>query len=93
VTALSATPSGPVNAAGNRTVRVSASGLVASDGPYTVIVTGPSGTATLKRIVSVTGDRTWSEALRLPGAQRMTVSLYRFGDTTAYRTLYISAVD
>ncbi|GAA3919207.1 hypothetical protein [Actinoplanes auranticolor] len=93
VTALSATPSGRVNAAGNRTVRVSASGLVASDGPYTISVTGPSGTATLRRTVSVIGDGTWSDALSMPGAQRMTVSLYRFGDTTAYRTLYISAVD
>ncbi|WP_433717446.1 hypothetical protein ACQP2Y_25085 [Actinoplanes sp. CA-051413] len=93
VTALSATPSGPVNAAGNRTVRVSATGLVASDGPYTLSVTGPSGAATVKRTVSVTGDGTWSEALSLPGAQRMRVSLYRYGDTTAYRTLYISAVD
>jgi len=93
VTALSATPSGPVNAAGNRTVRVSATGLVASDGPYTLSVTGPSGTATVKRTVSVTGDGTWSEALSLPGAQRMRVSLYRYGDTTAYRTLYLSAVD
>ena len=93
VTALSATPSGPVDAAGNRTVRVSASGLVAVDGPYTLSVTGPSGTPTVRRTVTVTGDGTWSEALRLPGAQRMTVSLYRAGDTTAYRTLYISAVD
>ncbi|MEU8614848.1 hypothetical protein AB0C29_43370, partial [Actinoplanes sp. NPDC048791] len=93
VTALSAAPPGPVNAAGNRTVRVSATGLVASDGPYTLSVTGPSGAATVKRTVSVTGDGTWSEALSLPGAQRMRVSLYRFGDTTAYRTLYISAVD
>jgi hypothetical protein len=93
VTALSATPSGPVNAAGNRTVRVSATGLVASDGPYTLSVTGPSGAATVKRTVSVTGDGTWSEALSLPGAQRMRVSLYRYGDTTAYRTLYLSAVD
>jgi hypothetical protein len=93
VTALSATPSGQVNAAGNRTVRVSATGLVASDGPYTLSVTGPSGTATVKRTVPVTGDGTWSEALSLPGAQRMRVSLYRYGDTTAYRTLYLSAVD
>ncbi|MEU8234865.1 hypothetical protein AB0C12_35180 [Actinoplanes sp. NPDC048967] len=93
VTALSATPPGPVNAAGNRTVRVSATGLVASDGPYSLSVTGPSGAATVKRTVPVTGDGTWSEALSLPGAQRMRVSLYRFGDTTAYRTLYISAVD
>ncbi|WP_158647439.1 hypothetical protein [Actinoplanes sp. ATCC 53533] len=93
VTALSATPPGPVDAAGNRTVRVSATGLLASDGPYTVSVTGPTGTATVKRTVAVTGDGTWSETLSLPGAQRMTVSLYRSWDTTAYRTLYVSAVD
>lgn len=93
VTALSATPPGPVDGAGNRTVRVSATGLLASDGPYTVSVTGPAGTATVKRTVAVTRDGTWSETLSLPGTQRMTVSLYRSWDTTAYRTLYVSAVD
>ena len=93
VTALSATTPGPVDAAGNRLVEVSATGLLAGDGPYTVSVTGPAGTATVKRTVPVTRDGTWSETLSLPGAQRMTVSLYRSGDTTAYRTLYLSAVD
>lgn len=93
VTELSATPPGPVDAAGNRRVRVSASGLLADEGPYTVTVTGPSGTATVKRTVAVTGDGTWSATLSMPGAQRMTVSLYRSGDTTAYRTLSVSAVD
>jgi hypothetical protein len=93
VTALSAAPPGPVNAAGNRTVRVSATGLLAEDGPYTVSVTGPAGTTPVRRTVAVTGDGTWSEALNLPAARRMTVSLYRAGDTTAYRTLVISAVD
>ncbi len=93
VTALSATPAGPVDAAGNRTVRVAASGLVAADGPYTVSVTGRAGTATVRRTVAVTDDGTWAETLSLPGRQRMTVNLYRSGDTTAYRTLYLSAVD
>ncbi|GAA3336477.1 hypothetical protein GCM10020358_08790 [Amorphoplanes nipponensis] len=93
VTALAAAPSGPVDAAGNRAVRVSASGLLAADGPYTVRVAGPSGTTTLQRTVTVSGDGAWSETLSLPGAQRLTVNLYRAGDTTAYRTLYVSAVD
>lgn len=93
VTALSATPPGPVDTAGNRTVRVSATGLVAAEGPYTISVTGPSGAATVKRTVSVTGDGTWSETLSVPAARRTTVSLFRWGDTTAYRTLQISAVD
>jgi hypothetical protein len=93
VTQLSATPPGRVNAAGNRTVRVSATGLVAAEGPYTVSVTGPSGAATVKRTVEVNEDGTWSETLSVPAAQRMTVGLFRWGDTTAYRTLYLSAVD
>jgi hypothetical protein len=93
VTALSAAPPGPVDAAGNRTVRVSATGLLAADGPYTVSVTGPTGTAPIRRTVAVTGDGTWSETLSLPAARRLTVGLYRAGDTTAYRTLVISAVD
>jgi hypothetical protein len=93
VTTLSAAPPGPVDSAGNRTVRVSATGLLAADGPYTVRVTGSAATATVERTVAVTGDGTWSEALNLPGAQRLTVNLYRSGDTTAYRTLFISAVD
>ena len=93
VTALSATPSGPVNAAGNRTVRVSASGLQAGDGPYQVRVTGTARTPTVERTVAVTGDGTWTAALSMPGGQRMTVSLYRAGDTTAFRTLSVSAVE
>ncbi|MFI7542801.1 hypothetical protein [Actinoplanes sp. NPDC049599] len=93
VTALSATPSGPVGSDGNRTVRVTATGLLAADGPYSVSVAGAAGTTTVRRTVAVTGDGTWSEELSMPGAQRMTVNLYRSEDTTAYRTLFISAVD
>jgi hypothetical protein len=93
VTALSATPSGPADASGNRTVRVAASGLLAADGPYRITVTIPSGATTVQRTVPVTEAGTWRAFLRLPAAQRLTVSLYRAGDTTAYRTLAISAVD
>ncbi|UQU68290.1 DUF1616 domain-containing protein [Couchioplanes caeruleus] len=93
VTALSAAPSGPVDAAGNRTVAVSVSGLVRADGPYTLTVTGPAGASVARRVISVTGAGTWTESLSLPGAQRLAVTLFRAGDTTAYRTLYISAVE
>ena len=93
VTALSAGPSGPVDAAGNRTVAVSVSGLVRTDGPYTLVVTGAPGTTATRRVIAVTGAGEWTETLTMPGAQRMTVNLYRSGDTTAYRTLFISAVE
>lgn len=93
VTALSATPSGPVDATGNRTVRVAATGLLAADGPYRISVTIPSGATVVQRTVAVTEAGTWRSSLRLPAAQRLTVSLYRAHDTTAYRTLAISAVD
>jgi len=92
VTALSAGPSSVVDAAGNRTVAVSVSGLVRTDGPYTLVVTGAPGTTATRRVIAVSADR-WSETLTMPGAQRMTVNLYRAGDTTAYRTLFISAIE
>ncbi|MGA5299025.1 hypothetical protein ACPCHT_03810 [Nucisporomicrobium flavum] len=93
VTALSAAPSGPVDSAGNRTVPVSVSGLVRADGPYTLAVTGPTGASVARRLISVTGEGTWTESLTLPGAQRLTVTLFRAGETSPYRTLYISAVE
>ncbi|MEV4704240.1 hypothetical protein [Actinoplanes sp. NPDC049316] len=93
VTALSAAPSGPVDSAGNRTVAVSASGLVRADGPYTLAVTGPGGASVARRTISVTGDGSWSETLSLPAEQRLAVNLFRAGDATAYRTLYISAAE
>nr|BFE71386.1 hypothetical protein GCM10020092_046870 [Actinoplanes digitatis] len=93
VTALWAGPSGPVDRAGNRTVQVSAKGLLPEDEPYTLRVLSAPGKVVLTRTLAVAADGTWTEALRLPGAQRMTVNLYRVADDTAYRTLYLSAVD
>jgi hypothetical protein len=91
VTALSAAPSGPVNAAGNRVVTVTASGLAAADGPYSLVATG-TGLATIRQSVAVPANGYWTQSLTLPGSVRITINLYRSGDTTAYRTLYISPV-
>jgi hypothetical protein len=93
VTALSAAPSGPVNSAGTRAVAVTATGLVAANGPYTLVATGTGGTATLRRTITVPANGTWTQSLTLPGSQRMTLNLYRSGETSAYRTLFISAVE
>jgi len=93
VTALSAAPSGPVNSAGTRAVAVTASGLVASEGPYRLVATGSTGTTLLSRTIEVTAKGTWMQSLTLPGSQRVTLNLYRSADSTAYRTLYISAVE
>jgi hypothetical protein len=90
VTALSAAPPDPAGATGGRTVTVTASGLVAADGPYRVAVVGPDGVQRSTRTVPVPGSGTWTA--RLPvGRDRITINLYRAGDTTAYRTLYVAA--
>ena len=91
VTALSAEPPGPIGVSGDRTVEVTASGLLADDGPYTVAVTDPDGARILERAVAVDGAGTWTAALTLPAAERLTVGLFRAGDTTAYRTLIVAA--
>jgi hypothetical protein len=80
-----------VNAAGNRVVEVTASGLVAGNGPYELLVTNPAGAEVLKRDIAVDADGTWSAALTLPAAARLTVGLFRSGDATAYRTLLLAA--
>ncbi len=90
VTALSAEPPGPIGADGTRTVEVTASGLLAGDAPYTVTVTDPDGARITERPVTVDGDGTWTASLTLPAAERLTVGLFRAGDTTAYRTLIIA---
>jgi hypothetical protein len=91
VTTLSAAPPGAVDAAGQRTVAVTATGLVPADGPYALVVTAPGGTETERRAVLPAGG-TWTGRLTL-GRERTTVALYRGGDTAAYRTVYIAAVE
>ncbi|HET6529193.1 MAG TPA: hypothetical protein VFH03_01050 [Actinoplanes sp.] len=93
VTTLSAVPPGPADGSGRRVVRLSASGLLAEDGPYTVAVTGPDGTRLAERTVPVPDSGSWQANLRLPAADRLTVRLFRAGDTVAYRTLLIAAAE
>jgi len=90
VTALSAAPPGVADAAGNRTVVVTASGLVAADGPYRMTVGEAGGTGT--RTVPVPSGGRWTARLAV-GRTRTTVSLYRASDDDAYRTLYIAAAE
>jgi hypothetical protein len=89
VTTLSAEPPAGMNPAGLRTVRVSATGLLAEAGPYRLVVTGENGGVIIERSVAAAGG-SWAEALNLPGRQRLTVHLYRGADGTPYRTLLIS---
>jgi len=91
VTRLSAAPPGPSDASGERVVEVSASGLVAADGPYTVVVTDSAGARLLARPVPVPESGTWQASLRLPAGERLAVGLFRAGDTISYRTLFIAA--
>ena len=91
VTTLSAAPPGLVNAAGQRTVAVTATGLVPADAPYALVMTAPDGTETERRTVVPIGG-TWTGRLTL-SRDRSTVGLYRAGDTTAYRTLHLAAVE
>jgi hypothetical protein len=91
VTALSAAPPGAANTAGLRSVAVSATGLVPADGPYALVVTVPGGAETERRAVVPTGG-TWTGQLTI-GSDRTTVGLYRAGDATAFRTVYIAAVE
>jgi hypothetical protein len=70
---------------------VTATGLVPADGPYAVVVTAPDGTETERWTVMPAGG-TWTGQLTV-GRDRTTVSLYRAGDTTAYRTLYIAGLE
>jgi hypothetical protein len=91
VTALSAVPHGAPDPAGQRVVEVSASGLVPADGPYSVVVTGETGTPLVRRSITVPSDGEWSEQLSI-GPDRTTISLYRASDTTTpYRTLQLAA--
>jgi hypothetical protein len=73
-------------------VAVTVTGLVAADGPYSLVATGTTGAAAVRRTIAVPAGGTWTQSLTLPGSERITITLSRAGDPGAYRTLYISAV-
>lgn len=90
VTTLYSDLPGSVGADGGWDVDITASGLVEADGPYTVVVTNPTGNRVVERTVPA-DDGEWTATLRLSSTLRMTVGLYRAGDTAAYRTVIIAA--
>ncbi|MEU8658824.1 DUF1616 domain-containing protein [Actinoplanes philippinensis] len=90
VSTLSAQPPGPVDADGNRAVRVSATGLAA--GAWTMVLSDPAGVEVSRQDVTPDGAGDWSGQVSVPGDQRVTVSLFRGGEAAAFRTLIISAV-
>ncbi|MFG1606641.1 hypothetical protein [Actinoplanes sp. NPDC049265] len=90
VTTLYSDLPGPVGSDGGWDVDIRATGLVEADGPYSVVVTDPTGNRIIERRVAG-GDGTWGATLRLPSASRMTIGLYRAGDTAAYRTVIVAA--
>jgi hypothetical protein len=92
VTALTATKPTDPDPAGDRSLEVKATGLVPADGPYSVVITGDAGTAAVRRTVPVPANRTWVERMTV-GPERTTISLYRSGESVAYRTLYVAAVE
>ncbi|GGN06926.1 hypothetical protein FHR83_002369 [Actinoplanes campanulatus] len=91
VTSLSAAPPGAVDPAGNRPVQVTAAGLSASAGPYTMVVTGTSGEELSRHDITPDTDGDWTGRLTVPADERVTVNLFRGGETAAFRTLIIAA--
>ncbi|WP_433789999.1 DUF1616 domain-containing protein [Actinoplanes sp. CA-252034] len=90
VSTLSAQPPGPVDADGNRAVRVAATGLAA--GEWTMVLSDPAGVEVGRQEVTPDGDGDWSGQISVPGDQRVTVGLFRGGEAAAFRTLIIAAV-
>ncbi|GIF37289.1 DUF1616 domain-containing protein [Actinoplanes xinjiangensis] len=90
VSTLSAQPPGPVDADGNRAVRMSATGLGA--GEWTMVLSDAAGVEVDRREVAPDGAGGWSGEVTVPGDQRVTVNLFRGDEAAAFRTLIISAV-
>jgi hypothetical protein len=91
VSSLSAQPPGPVDAAGNRVVQVSATGLAPADGPWRMVWIGDSGAQLGTRDVVPGSAGDWAGQVTVPGDERITVNLFRGGDATAFRTLIIAS--
>ncbi|MEV6305256.1 hypothetical protein AB0M02_37990 [Actinoplanes sp. NPDC051861] len=91
VATLSAAPPGPVDEDGNRQVRVSATGLAPGDGPYRLVMTGTEGEELSRQALIPDTGGDWTGRLRLPGEERVTVSLFRGQESSVFRTVVISA--
>ncbi|MFC7534387.1 DUF1616 domain-containing protein [Actinoplanes sp. GCM10030250] len=91
VTSLSAAPPGPLDLEGNRAVQVSATGLAPADGPYRLVLTDTAGEELREESLVPDTGGDWTGRLSLPGEERVTVNLFRGGESSALRTVIIAA--
>jgi hypothetical protein len=90
VTTLSAAPPGPVDPDGNRSVQVSATGLDSAGGPYRLVLTGTAGTELSEHNLTPDDDGSWTGRVSVPGEERVTMDLFRSGESDAFRTVIIA---
>ncbi|MBG0562333.1 DUF1616 domain-containing protein [Actinoplanes aureus] len=91
VVTLSATPPGAVDADGNRSVQVTATGLDAGRGPYRLVLSGTAGAELSEHRLTPDTAGEWSGRVSVPGTERVTMDLFRDGETAAFRTVIIAA--
>lgn len=92
VTSLSATVPSAADELGERTIRVTATGLPAfSRGAYELLVSTPDGLSSDRRPVHADADGRWTAKLTVQGGERTTLALYAAGVTVPARTVIIAA--
>ncbi len=91
VTVLSIVDVSDATAAGTRAVTLEVTNQESAATGYTLSVTGPDGYAVT---VGLTASKTsaWRRTIVVPANERVTASLYRSGDPTAYRTVFVHGV-
>ncbi len=90
VPALTAAGSSTVDlAAGTRSAIVAVGGNQHAAGWYLLRLSGPDG-YTRGLGVDVVAGGTWSRELTVPAGERVTVALYRAGDTEPYRVVFLA---
>jgi hypothetical protein len=88
VTTLSVVPPGAVDSSGDRSIQVNATGL-SSGSTYALQVTSTSENT--RTTVTADDDGRWTSTLRRPGDERLTLALYRAGETIPVRTVIIAS--
>jgi hypothetical protein len=88
VTTLSVVPPGAADSSGTRTVQVNATGL-ATGATYALQVTSTSENT--RTAVAADENGLWTSTLRLPGDERLTLALYRAGESVPMRTVIVAS--
>jgi hypothetical protein len=88
VTTLSVVPPGGIDSSGDRSIQVNATGL-SSGSAYALQVTSTSENT--RTTVTADDNGLWTSTLRLPGDERLTLALYRAGETIPMRTVIVAS--